>query len=177
MASEAPLLLYDIGYGDDLRWTYAPTALASIAAAWEQAQQSHSLRGAMYHSMGRSLWERPVVNPGACAEAMQTAVVEVAGAVTTGLKVEYDALAAAAMMGLRADRTPVALLPPAPEASFVPWGSLCAHLRAAKAGSATGGGAPPAAGAGQPAHIPLAKRPKADSAETKSAKKAKKQGD
>lgn len=164
MASEAPLLLYDIGY-DDLTWPHSPTALAGVAAGWEQSQQGHALRGAMYHSMARSLWGVPVLNPFGSPEATWTATASTGGAVVpTGAQARAEAEAAAGAMTQHADQPPATPRPP--EESFVTWGALVAQLRPST---------PPLKAEGQPLYVPLAKRPAADSAETKAAKRAKKQ--
>ena len=46
MASELPLLLYDIGY-EDVRWVSSPSSLADLASHWEERQIPHRLRSAM----------------------------------------------------------------------------------------------------------------------------------
>lgn len=46
MASELPLLLYEIGY-EDINWVYSPTALATLGQQWEDERIPHTLFATM----------------------------------------------------------------------------------------------------------------------------------
>jgi len=170
MASEAPLLLYDIAYAG-IEWTYSPATLASVAAAWLKAQHDLSLRSAMYHSMRHSLWGRRVANPLA-DEAANPPSAE--GRELPVAPLHAEARAAAAAMAQLADCP--AALPPS-KASFVPWGSLCAQLLGAMppAEGEPSGSCVAAARERTAEYVPLAMRPTAASAEAKSAKHKQKQ--
>ena len=59
IASEAPLLLHDIGY-DALPWRYSPAALADVNALWSAQLSEQALRAAMVHTMQATLPSAPV---------------------------------------------------------------------------------------------------------------------
>jgi len=63
IASEAPLLLHEIGY-DDLVWRTSPAALAEVHSLWGGQLQEQSLRFAMLRTMHASL---EAAHEGPCA--------------------------------------------------------------------------------------------------------------
>ena len=57
MASDAPLLLYDIGYKSLPGWTADPAAAGAIGEMWADQQRALLLRAGMMHTMRASLPE------------------------------------------------------------------------------------------------------------------------
>lgn len=170
MASDAPLLLYGIGY-EDTAWEHSPTALASICQLWGEAQHAHILRAAMCHSMRASLLDCAVPGPGASVSAAGDAP----GAAPRGGPEDAQGATARGSLTSRAvvpaERVAACPEPPAP---LVRWNAL-----AVLAPYGAGGSPPPvsssgsgSAGTAPPAHVPLAQRSRAGTVEMKTKGKA-----
>ena len=67
IASEAPLLLYEVGY-EDLVWRTSPAALDEVHSLWGGQLQEQSLRFAMLRTMHASL---EVAHEGPCAAEVE----------------------------------------------------------------------------------------------------------
>jgi len=160
MASELPLLLYDIGY-EDVRWVSSPSSLADLASHWEERQIPHRLRSAMFHCMHRSLHSTLVPNPTANAAAIDEAQTDLGDVLTLNETFKQDTLAAAASTSQLAYQPRAAAIspnPPCADDGFVQWGHLAYHLLHTADGLPAV--LPSSRLPGQPrAYVPMAKRP------------------
>lgn len=174
MASDAPLLLYDIGY-DDVQWVHPASALGSIGAEWREEQRRHMLRAAMLHSMRQSLLHRPVLSPNAQPGPDAPGAEHADGAAPS-----CEAAASDASEGVKhLTPTDLCTLPPgglhASPASgasggVVPWGALAQSMLLTRDSGDERGPLP----ARRKGHVPLSKRPLASSVEERAPKARKK---
>ena len=163
MASDAPLLLYSIGY-EDVAWVHSPAALASISELWGEAQRAATLRAAMYHSMRSSLLGCAVPNPCAGEPAAREADDDAAGSAPpagpAGAAAARDS-ANEAMDAVTFVGRPVpgsSALESASSDPFVPWSALAALVAQGDEGLAHAAASGGRKGDGPPPYVPLAQR-------------------
>ena len=153
IASEAPLLLYNIGYdlggGADIPWVYSAATLAGVSQLWADTQAASLLKATSLHTMRASLLGCAVANPLHGEAARPTNASD-------ARRYDAAATAAAARTTAAAVGAPLDAAPPDAADALIPW--LRAHALAPDADAA----ATAARARGGRKHKPLLERPTAE---------------